>query len=109
MIKYKIVSRESGNPSPDRRRKVTPKDPDFKEVVIERHLRNLPFNIGDSATIRGTSKRVTIQSYIRDYSKIIWHHNKPKFIVVTMDETGKEYVVSADQLKPFIRWRRFKK
>jgi hypothetical protein len=105
MISYKVVSQNSRNTVP-KKRHVTPKDADFKEVVLERQLKNLPWHIGDSVTIKGTSKRATIRRYLKDYNEIIWHNNKPRFIVITMDDTGDEYSVHPSQLKSFIRWRK---
>jgi hypothetical protein len=106
MINYKIVSNTSKKHSINQLKHVKPGDPDFKEVVLERCLKNLPYHLGDSVTIKGTSKRATVRRYIRDYKEIIWHNNKPRFIVITMDDTGVEYSVHTSQLKPFIRWRR---
>jgi predicted lysophospholipase L1 biosynthesis ABC-type transport system permease subunit len=108
MINYKIVSNSSRKHSAPQRKHVKPGDPDFKEVVLERCLKNLPWRLGDSVTIKGTSKRATIKGYIRDYKQIIWKEGKPRFIIITMDDTGEEYSVHTSQLKPFIRWRRRK-
>lgn len=53
---------------------------------------------GQRVKFRGTNKKGEILEIIQDYGRIQWEHNKPLFIVVSLD-TGEKVIAGVSQLK----------
>lgn len=88
MISYRIVSKTISPQSKKahKRKHLDPKDPDYKEKLMERVLHNLSFHKGERVRIVNTSKRGIITKIHFDPTQVQWIDGKPYFIELCMDD-----------------------
>ena len=98
MISYKIVSNWGKKNTPEIS-PISPKDPNFKEVILERAYRNSwAWRAGQKCKIRGTPRRGIVKEVIKEHNRVNWINNRPYFITVEFAD-GKTEVCNPSQLK----------
>lgn len=98
MISYRIVSKSGGRVTP-LNKPVSPKDPEFKELVFRRAMRGCTFKEGDTVKIKGTPKRGTLIQIIYDINDILWVRNRPYFLEVEIPGDEENMLYHPSQLK----------
>lgn len=78
---------------------VSPGNPDFRKVVLQRALNECPWKgNNERVKIRGTNTRGNVIEILYDEDKVNWTKNIPHFIVVKFDD-GKTLSCARSQLK----------
>lgn len=98
MISYKIIITNGKNVTPNQRKHITPKDPEFKSLVFERSLKKCTFKENQWVKIKGTSKRGRIIEVIKELDKVTWTNNRPYYLVLEMTDKS-QVVANPAQLK----------
>lgn len=99
MIQYQvIVTQTRNNTSATKPRAVTPKDPDFRDVVFSRQINANYFREGNRVKVRGTSKYGVVIGIETDINNVNWYQNRPHFIRVRFS-TGDIVMCYPGQLK----------
>lgn len=75
-----------------------PKDPNYRELVLARHVKANRFVAGHRVKQRGTSNRGTVSHVETDHTKVNWVNNKPFFLEVDFD-SGVTRMCIPSQLK----------
>lgn len=97
MIEYKIISNAGTNPTSSIK-PINPGDDGFKDLVLDRALKNCFYRVGSRVKIRGTSKRGEILEIIKDRDRISWVRNRPNYIKVKFD-SGEIALLNPCQIK----------
>jgi hypothetical protein len=99
MISYKIIVQNTVDvKNPEQRVIAKPGQPDFKQVVFTRNLKQCRYKTGDRVKVRGTAKRGNIVEILTDINVVNWVRNRPHYIVAQWDD-GSTSVCNHSQLK----------
>lgn len=86
MIQYQVVVTQTRNNTKAVGLKgVSPKDPDFRQVVFQRQLNANHFRLEDRIKVRGTNKRGMVIGVETDINNVNWSKNRPHFLRVRFD------------------------
>ena len=100
MISYKIIVQHNSDQHrhslPVKR--VMPGDADYEQVVFQRTMHNMQYNVGDRVKVRRTPRKGVITSIERDIKKVNWFKHRPMPLTITFDD-GETLFAHPSQIK----------